>query len=167
MFIAISMMSIVACSDDEGDEPTPTPKPPTNDTMPNDTLPNDTLPPAGTEYFDAVANGETVTFTTYSATLDTNSFPFRVQINGSKSSPNESISISLVENFEGTATYPQSTSQRITYTRGGTTFTPLSGELIISKNDSVVSGTFEFEGRPIAGSDTLTINNGKFYIKKQ
>lgn len=159
LFFAVCTMSIVSCSDDDGgDEPTP--KPPTNDTMPNDTM------PTNTEMFSLIANGDTVIFTSYSVTLDDFSRPTNFQIiMGSKSSPNESMNIDMPENFVGTANYPGAADKVITYRRDGATFNPVSGFLTISQNDSVVAGTFEFVGKPLFGSDTLAVTNGRFYIR--
>ena len=153
LFFAVGMMSVVACSDDDSDEPTP----PTDNNGGGDQF---------TDGIFAIVNQDSVDFTTYSATLDNSITPSLVRIKGSNNAKNAVINISVAENYTGTADVSKPISTlSVTFTLNSTPFEAKSGSITFSQNDSIVAGTFEFDGRPVFGSDTLTVANGKFNIK--
>jgi len=162
LFFAVGMMSVVSCSDDDSEEP----KPPTGNTGGGNNGGGNNGGDQFTTGIFAIVNQDSIDFTTYSAVLDESSDPFVVKVKGSNSSKNASIGITLGENFTGTFDASQpTTEQGVTFTLNSIPFSPKSGSVTVSQNDSAVAGTFEFIGSPTFGSDTLTVTNGKFNIK--
>ena len=163
LFFAVGMMTVVACSDDDSDDPAPTP-PAGNGNGNGGNGGNG----GGNETFEgifAVVNQDSTDFTTYSAELDDFTAPTVLRINGRDSSGNARINIVLAENYTGTADASKPTSdQTVTFRLNNQQFSPSSGTITVSQNDTVVAGTFSFIGRPLNGTDTLNITDGKFNI---
>ena len=168
LFFAVGMMTIVACSDDDGEDPTPASSTGNGNGNGNGGNGGNGGGDQFTKGIIAVVNQDSVDFTTYSATLDNSTAPSVLRIIGRDSSMTNRINIVLAENYTGTADASKPTSdQTVSFIKDGISFSPSSGTITVSQNDTVVAGTFQFKGSPTFGTDTLSVMDGKFNITIQ